>query len=1074
MKKLLPLFAFSFLALAIALPSSVFGATYEWNQLSSEFYLGANGTNRADTDSDASFIVIAGDQRIYISDDGGNTFVESQPAGDSDFSWHAVASDADGSNLIVGNSTRLYRSTTTGASWAEIQPAGDTDKNWHRVASDADGSNLFVVVNDERLYVSDDGGDTWSETRPEGDVNKSWGTIASDADGSNLIVGVSGGRLYLSDNGGDTWTETQPDPLDLDKIWLSTASDGDGSTLIVGNDDRLFTSADGGDTWTERQPAGDTDLTWISVDSDADGSHLAAVVQGGRLYTSDDGGETWTTEEVGNSFNETWRSVAIDSTGTHVLGVTGFNGSFLGGPDETGPVISSLDPYDDATQVVINGTLNVTFNEDIATSTGDITIHKASDDSLVETIDIAGSNVTLLDTTTLEINPTADLELATEYYVLIDAGAIEDLSGNPFAGISDPTTWSFTTDTVPTVSVLTPADNAVDFTRINDNYEIHITFDQSVAAGTGNITLHKVSDDSVVETFDVTNPAAVSFDGIDMYLFSAIILDYNTEYYFLVPDGTVEDENGNAFAGISDPTTWSFTTGPTPTVVLDDTFVTGDGFDDVVRALAIDADGKILVGGQFSTYDGEETGYGITRLNADGSLDDTFVTGDGFDEIVYALAIDADGKILVGGAFNTYDGDTTNYIARLNTDGTLDDTFVTGGGFDEIVYALAIDADGKILVGGAFNTYDGDTTNYIARLNTDGTLDDTFVTGDGFDGETLSITIDLNGKILVGGAFNTYDGDTTNYIARLNTDGTLDDTFVTGDGFDDPVDVLAIDADGKIIVGGEFSTYDGSSVAGIARLNTDGTLDGTFTTTGGFNNNPNALHLDAEGKIIIGGFFTEYSGDTTNRIARLNADGSLDDTFVTGGGFDEIVYALAIDADGKILVGGAFNTYDGEEIGYGIARLIPPADEEETPPSEEDSGSTASHRRGGGGGSTGGTTGGDSSLLTTLRTLIIQFIAQGGTPSPAMLAFLGTPSTTSSDYTRDLDIGDVGDDVRALQNFLITQNKGPQAQALAVVGATGFFGPLTQVALAEYQASVGITPAVGFFGPVTRAFVNSL
>ncbi|MDQ5928134.1 MAG: hypothetical protein QG633_572, partial [Patescibacteria group bacterium] len=86
----------------------------------------------------------------------------------------------------------------------------------------------------------------------------------------------------------------------------------------------------------------------------------------------------------------------------------------------------------------------------------------------------------------------------------------------------------------------------------------------------------------------------------------------------------------------------------------------------------------------------------------------------------------------------------------------------------------------------------------------------------------------------------------------------------------------------------------------------------------------------------------------------------------------------------------------------------------------------------------------------------------------------GTPSTTSGTYTRDLDLNSEGSDVTALQLFLIAQNKGPQAQALAVVGATGFFGPLTQAALAEFQLAVGITPAVGFFGPVTRAFVNGL
>lgn len=111
------------------------------------------------------------------------------------------------------------------------------------------------------------------------------------------------------------------------------------------------------------------------------------------------------------------------------------------------------------------------------------------------------------------------------------------------------------------------------------------------------------------------------------------------------------------------------------------------------------------------------------------------------------------------------------------------------------------------------------------------------------------------------------------------------------------------------------------------------------------------------------------------------------------------------------------------------------------------------------------------SILALLKELIQQFIDLGGTPSPEMLTLLGTPS---ADYSRDLELGMEGDDVRTLQTFLIQQNKGPQAQALANVGATGYFGPLTQAALAEYQAAVGITPAVGYFGPVTRAYIGGL
>ncbi len=149
---------------------------------------------------------------------------------------------------------------------------------------------------------------------------------------------------------------------------------------------------------------------------------------------------------------------------------------------------------------------------------------------------------------------------------------------------------------------------------------------------------------------------------------------------------------------------------------------------------------------------------------------------------------------------------------------------------------------------------------------------------------------------------------------------------------------------------------------------------------------------------------------------------------------------------------------------------------------EEDSGgggSSSSHRRSDSTPSASPvvTTPAQGSLIDTLRSLIQQFIAQGGTPSPAMLAFVGTSADTSTSaggYTRDLDVGATGDDVLKLQQFLVAQNKGPAAQALAANGLTHLFGPLTQAALKEYQVAVGITPAVGFFGPVTRAHVNGL
>ena len=184
----------------------------------------------------------------------------------------------------------------------------------------------------------------------------------------------------------------------------------------------------------------------------------------------------------------------------------------------------------------------------------------------------------------------------------------------------------------------------------------------------------------------------------------------------------------------------------------------GSGFNATVNAIALQADGKIFVGGWFTSYNGVTENY-LIRLNANGTKDATFNTGTGFNAVVRATALQTDGKILVGGSFTSYNGVTENHLIRLNADGTKDATFSTGTGFNAIVFAIALQADGKILVGGGFNSYNGVTENRIIRLNADGTKDATFNTGTGFNAFVMTIAPQVNGKILVGGAFSSYNSN---------------------------------------------------------------------------------------------------------------------------------------------------------------------------------------------------------------------------------------------------------------------------------------------------------------------------
>jgi len=302
----------------------------------------------------------------------------------------------------------------------------------------------------------------------------------------------------------------------------------------------------------------------------------------------------------------------------------------------------------------------------------------------------------------------------------------------------------------------------------------------------------------------------------------------------------------------------------------DVSFNVGTGFNSVVDAIVVDSSGKSIVGGQYTTFSGS-TQNRLVRLNTDGTKDTGFNIGTGFNNSVLTVAINSSGKILVGGQFTTYAGGTQNYLVRLNSDGTKDTAFDIGTGFGAGgIFSVAVQSDGKVLVGGAFTTYRGLTQNRLIRLNTDGTKDTSFNVGLGIElGNVQAIAIQSDGKIIVGGSFRSYNGLTQNRLIRLNTDGTKDTSFNVGTGFDSNVESLAIDSTGKIIAGGFFTIYNGISQNRLIRLNTDGTKDTSFNVGTGFNNFVFTLFIDATGRILVGGDFTAYKGVAQNKLVRL-------------------------------------------------------------------------------------------------------------------------------------------------------------------------------------------------------------
>lgn len=373
------------------------------------------------------------------------------------------------------------------------------------------------------------------------------------------------------------------------------------------------------------------------------------------------------------------------------------------------------------------------------------------------------------------------------------------------------------------------------------------------------------------------------------------------------------------------------------------TIVAGIRANDTVLDVEFQSSGKSIIIGNFTKYN-NVLRNGIARLNTDVTLDTSFYSsGSNVAIPIQDIAVQSDNKIIVVGRFTAFSGGSNgDNIARLLPDGAIDTSFNVGGtgvtstsGVNSnVVYATAVLPDGKILVSGDFNYYNGIQRNSIVRLNTNGSIDMSFTMPSpyGYKHVITDILVQTDGRIVLSGFFNT---PSARRVVRLLSDGSFDTSFTQGDltgsidhnqigvgGF--PISKLIAQPDGKILVAGAFTKYNGINTKSIVRLNTNGSVDTSFITTIGVERKILEVMLESgTNKILIGGEFTSYNGTPIKKIIRLNTNGTHDTTFNIGSGTTDAVviptcpycrnnvWALKQQPDGKIMVGGSFTTFNG-------------------------------------------------------------------------------------------------------------------------------------------------------------------
>jgi uncharacterized delta-60 repeat protein len=319
-------------------------------------------------------------------------------------------------------------------------------------------------------------------------------------------------------------------------------------------------------------------------------------------------------------------------------------------------------------------------------------------------------------------------------------------------------------------------------------------------------------------------------------------------------------------------------------------FNVGFSTTNAVRSLALHPSGALLVGGRFTEL-GSTFQANFTAVNLDGSLNENFSTEQGTNGQVNTIAVDDNQDVIFGGNFEYFEYRDNKRIVKLDQTGMPVEGFARGNSFSEqTIKVLPVPGTNDVYVAGYFSHYKNEHQSFIARLDSEGNLVESFNPGIGIRGSNSNVSgifamaVQPDGKPIVAGTIDTYDGDTEiRRVVRLNTDGTLDEGFdIGGEGANFTLGGyrrINVDNQNRIYIAGGFFQWNGTPAGRIVRLNPDGSRDENYNPGNGPNNGIRALAIDNLNRVYLAGDFNAFNGELAPKIVRLNEDGTLDESF---------------------------------------------------------------------------------------------------------------------------------------------------------------------------------------------------